>query len=138
MKKTFLRIGALVAMFAVIIGAFGAHGLRETLSSENLATFEIGVRYQFYHAFAILIVGLLMYNRKNKLLIAAGWLFLGGVVLFSGSLYLLAVRETMNLALHWLGPITPIGGLLFIAGWACLIISTYQENQRRKITNESA
>ena len=136
MRKTFLRIGALVAMLAVIFGAFGAHSLKEVLTTEKIATFEIGVRYQFYHAIGILLIGLLLYNRKNKLLIAAGWLFLGGVVLFSGSLYLLAVRETMNLSLAWLGPITPIGGVLFIAGWACLLLSTYQENTRRNIKNE--
>ena len=87
MRKTFLRIGALVAMLAVIFGAFGAHSLKEVLTTEKIATFEIGVRYQFYHAIGILLIGLLLYNRKNKLLIAAGWLFLGGVVLFSGSLY---------------------------------------------------
>ena len=135
MKKTFLRIGGLLAMFAVILGAFAAHSLEEILEPEKLETFDTGVRYQFYHAFAVLIVGLLMYSRKNKVLIAAGWLFIGGVVLFSGSLYLLAIRETMNLGLSWLGPITPLGGLLFIAGWVCFIISTYRDNERRRINN---
>lgn len=132
MRKTFIRIGSLAAMAAVILGAFAAHGLKEHLTPESLVTFQTGVRYHFYHAFAILIVGLLFYNRKTNLLQISGWLFVAGILLFSGSLYLLAVRETMNLGLNWLGPVTPIGGLFFISGWLCLFLSTYQDNQRGK------
>ena len=117
-------------MVAVILGAFAAHALKTHLSPENLATFQTGVRYQFYHAFAILIVGMLLYSRKTNLLSISGWLFTTGILFFSGSLYLLAIRETMNLGLSWLGPITPLGGLFFISGWVCLFISTYQDNQR--------
>lgn len=130
MRKTFVRLGSLAALTAVILGAFAAHSLKEHLSTESLETFQTGVRYHFYHAFAILIVGILLYNRKTNLLRISGWLFTVGILLFSGSLYLLAVRETMNLAMNWLGPVTPLGGLLFISGWTCLFISTYQDNQR--------
>lgn len=130
MRKTFLRIGSLAAMTAVILGAFGAHSLGEHLEPDHLETFQTGVRYHFYHSFAILIVGMLLYNRKTNLLRISGWLFTVGILFFSGSLYLLAIRETMNLNLAWVGPITPIGGLLFISGWVCLFISTFQDNQR--------
>lgn len=117
-------------MIAVILGAFAAHTLKQHLTPEHLDTFQTGVRYQFYHAFAILVVGMLLYSRKTNLLHISGWLFTIGILFFSGSLYLLSVRETMNLALNWLGPITPVGGLFFIAGWVCLFISTFQDNQR--------
>ena len=130
MRKTFIRIGSLAAMTAVILGAFGAHSLEEHLQPEHLETFETGVRYQFYHSFAIIIVGMLLYNRKTNLLRISGWLFTIGILFFSGSLYLLAVRATMNLNISWVGPITPLGGLLFISGWVCLFVSTYQDNQR--------
>lgn len=129
MRKTFLRLGSLAAFLAVGLGAFGAHGLKAILSPEEVNTFEIGVRYQFYHAFALLAVGILAYSRKNKLLHWAGWLFVAGIVLFSGSLYLLAVREEMGLDLPWLGPITPIGGGLFIAGWLAFLVSTFMDRE---------
>jgi uncharacterized membrane protein YgdD (TMEM256/DUF423 family) len=131
MRKTFLRIGSLLALLAVVLGAFGAHGLKAIIAPEQLNTFEIGVRYQFYHAIAILAVGLLSYFRKVKLLHWAGWFFLAGVFLFSGSLYLLSLKEVISLPLALIGPITPIGGLLFIVGWALFFISTFQENERK-------
>jgi len=117
-------------MLAVVIGAFGAHALEEAVATEQLETFEIGVRYQFYHALALIGVGLLMYWRKTSLLPWAGRLFAIGTLLFSGSLYLLALRELLQLNISWVGPITPIGGTLFIIGWALLLVSTYQQNQR--------
>ncbi len=130
MRKTFLRLGSFLALTAVAVGAFGSHGLKEMLSPEQLNTFEIGVRYQFYHALALLAVGLLLYFRKTSLLPWAGWFFTGGIVLFSGSLYLLATRDLLQLSLSWLGPVTPAGGLLFILGWGLFLFSTYQENQK--------
>ena len=117
-------------MLAVVLGAFGAHGLKESISPADLATFEIGVRYQFYHAFALLAVGLLLYLRRTSLLPWAAWLFLGGILLFSGSLYVLALSELLGIDAAWAGPVTPLGGLLFIAGWACLLLSTFQKNER--------
>lgn len=129
MRKLFIRLGAISAAIAVILGAFGAHGLKALLAPEQMDVFETGVRYQFYHTFALLIVGLLLYRRKNRTMLYAGWAFVTGIVLFSGSLYLLAGREALNLNLGGLGLVTPLGGLFFIAGWLLLLISTFQDNQ---------
>lgn len=130
MRKTFLRIGIILALLAVALGAFTSHVLKEYLTPESIATFETGVRYQFYHTLAIILVGVLLYVRKTSYLITSGWLFLGGIILFSGSLYLLSVQDWLGLPLSWVGPITPIGGILFIGGWALLFFSTFQENER--------
>ena len=118
MDRTFLLVGALAAFIGVALGAFGAHGLRNRLSTDMLAVFETGVRYQMYHALAILIVGLAAARLDGWLIRAAGWLFTGGIVLFSGSLYALALS-----GITVLGAVTPIGGLAFLAGWACLAIA---------------
>ena len=118
MDRTFLLIGALAGFLAVALGAFGAHALRERLSSEMLAVFETGVRYQMYHALALLLVSAMMARMGGWLVVASGWLFTAGIVLFSGSLYLLALTGVTIL-----GAITPIGGLAFLAGWACLAIA---------------
>lgn len=116
--RNFMLVGALAAFIGVALGAFGAHGLRSRLSTEMLNVFEVGVRYQMYHAFAVLIVGLIRAHFDGALFVAAGWLFTAGIVLFSGSLYLLALTGTATF-----GAITPIGGLLFLIGWACLAIA---------------
>ena len=108
--------GAFSAGAAVVLGAFGAHGLRTVLSPEMLAVYETGVRYQMYHALALIAVGLAgtsLRNRERRLLLGASWAFGCGTVLFSGSLYALALT-----GLHALGAVTPAGGLAFIAGWA--------------------
>jgi uncharacterized membrane protein YgdD (TMEM256/DUF423 family) len=118
MDRTFLLVGALAAFIGVALGAFGAHGLRNRLSADMLAVFETGVRYQMYHALAILIVGLAAARLDGWLIRAAGWLFTVGIVLFSGSLYALALS-----GITVLGAVTPIGGLAFLAGWACLAIA---------------
>ena len=116
MDRRFLLLGSLLAFVGVALGAFGAHALRSRLSPEMLAVFETGVRYQMYHAFALLVVALAIgHIGAARLLVVAGWLFCGGVALFSGSLYALALTGTTGL-----GAITPIGGLLFLGGWACL------------------
>jgi len=122
MNKKLIIIGAFTALLAVVIGAFGAHGLKALLAPAQLNTFEIGVRYQFYHSFAILLTGILYFHFTNKKLITAGWFFLVGILLFSGSLYLLSCREILGIA-SWtfLGPLTPIGGVLFIIGWGMII-----------------
>jgi uncharacterized membrane protein YgdD (TMEM256/DUF423 family) len=114
--RTFLLLGALAGFIGVALGAFGAHGLRARLSPEMLAVFETGVRYQMYHACAILIVALAAARLDGWLIRAAGWSFVAGIVLFSGSLYLLALSR-----ITILGAITPIGGLAFLAGWGCLV-----------------
>lgn len=119
-----------MAMLAVILGAFGAHSLENLLDPQQLDTFETGARYQFYHAFGLLVVGLLLYWRKNKLLLAAGWFFLTGIVLFSGSLYALSLAEALEIDLSGYGIITPVGGFGFIAGWACLMFATFGKNEK--------
>ena len=117
MDKTFLLIGAVFGALAVALGAFGAHGLRSRLSPEMLAVFETGVRYHMYHALAILLVASLMGRiDAGRLLPAAGWAFTIGILVFSGSLYVLALT-----GITMLGAITPIGGLAFLVGWALLI-----------------
>lgn len=116
MDRTFLLVGALAGFIGVAFGAFGAHGLRSRLSPEMLAVFETGVRYQMYHAFAVLIVALGAARFDGWLIRAAGWSFTAGIVLFSGSLYALALSGVTVL-----GAITPIGGVMLLIGWALLI-----------------
>jgi uncharacterized membrane protein YgdD (TMEM256/DUF423 family) len=118
MDRTFLLIGSILGFLGVVFGAFGAHALRNRLSPEMLSVFETSVRYQMYHAFAILIVAAaIAHFGPARLLIFAGWFFVAGIVLFSGSLYMLAMT-----GVGMLGAITPIGGLLFLAGWGCLAL----------------
>jgi uncharacterized membrane protein YgdD (TMEM256/DUF423 family) len=116
MHRTFLLGGAVLGFLGVAIGAFGAHGLRSRLSPEMLAVFETGVRYQMYHVFALLIVAAAIgHAGQARLLMIAGWSFIAGILIFSGSLYALALTGTTAF-----GAITPIGGLAFLVGWACL------------------
>lgn len=123
MDKLFFLIGAISAGLAVVLGAFGAHALRDRLTPELLDTFETGVRYEIYHAFAILIVALALTRWQSNLVGYAGWAFLVGTILFSGSLYLLALT-----GMRWLGAVTPIGGVAFIAGWVLLAIGVWQSS----------
>jgi uncharacterized membrane protein YgdD (TMEM256/DUF423 family) len=113
--RTFLLIGALSGAVGVALGAFGAHGLRGRLPPEMLGVFETGVRYQMYHTLAILLVAAMADRTESRLLTAAGWSFASGIVLFSGSLYALATTGATVL-----GAVTPLGGLAFLVGWACL------------------
>ncbi len=123
MHKTYLKTAAFLGALTVILGAFAAHKLKSLVSDVAVNTFETGVRYQFYHVFALLAVGMLYASYPNKLLKAAGWLFIVGIIFFSGSLYLLTYKEAAVLpGLKWVGPITPIGGVFFIAGWVCLAL----------------
>jgi uncharacterized membrane protein YgdD (TMEM256/DUF423 family) len=119
MDRTFVLIGALAGVVGVGLGAFGAHGLRGRLSPEMLAVFETGVRYHMYHALALVATAALMGRLDGRLINAAGWLFTAGIVLFSGSLYVVALT-----GVSVFGAITPIGGLAFLAGWACLAIAS--------------
>ena len=114
--RVFLLLGAVYGLLGVVGGAFGAHALRGQLQPEQLAVYHTGVEYQFYHAFALLIVGLLCQPRPAPLLKVAGGCFAAGVLLFSGSLYWFALAGP-----HWLVFVTPLGGLLFMAGWVALI-----------------
>ena len=117
MNRAFVALGAVLAGLAVAAGAFGAHALRPRLSTESLAVFETAARYQMYHALALLALGILMAQAPGHLADWAGRLFVAGIVLFSGSLYLLAFSGA-----RWLGAVTPLGGVAFLAGWACLAI----------------
>jgi uncharacterized membrane protein YgdD (TMEM256/DUF423 family) len=118
MDRTFLLVGALAGFIGVAFGAFAAHALRSRLSPEMLGVFETGVRYQMYHAFAILIVALAAVRLDGWLVRGAGWAFTAGIVLFSGSLYALALTGVTIL-----GAITPVGGLAFLIGWLLLIVA---------------
>lgn len=115
MSRLFFALGALAAGIAVALGAFGAHGLEQRVTPERLQTFETGVKYHMYHALALLVVGWAAAQFPGWPLQAAGYLFLAGIVLFSGSLYLLVLTDT-----PWLGAVTPLGGVAFIVGWALL------------------
>ncbi len=115
MDRVFFVIGALLAFLGVAAGAFGAHSLRDRLSPDMLAIFETGVRYQMYHALALLAVALAQMRWPGTLAMVSGWLFVLGVLIFSGSLYLLSLT-----GVRWLGAITPLGGVAFLAGWLCL------------------
>jgi uncharacterized membrane protein YgdD (TMEM256/DUF423 family) len=118
MNRNFLSIAALLGALCVVLGAFAAHKLREIASPDAVAVFETGVRYQFYHVFALLMVALLSEKFSNKWMVWAGNCFIIGIVLFSGSLYMLtALKIADNTHLNYVGIATPIGGVFFIAGW---------------------
>ena len=127
MNNKLISIAALLAFLAVALGAFGAHTLNELLTTEKLNSFETGVRCQFYHSLALLIIGL----NANKLNATAliGKFMLIGIVFFSFSIYLLSLQELIGINLSILGPITPIGGLLLMISWLILIFKNYKKTQ---------
>ncbi len=118
MDRLFFGIGALSALVSVAAGAFGAHALRARLTPEYLAVFEAAARYQMYHALGLLAIAWAITRWPGALPVWAGWLFVAGTVLFSGSLYILALTGT-----RWWGAVTPLGGVAFLAGWICLALS---------------
>jgi len=118
MQKIFLITGCVLGGLAVMIGAFGAHALKTLLESSGRSeTFETAVKYQFYHALALILLGILMLNLKNTVYNYAGYSFILGTIIFSGSLYILSITGITKF-----GIITPIGGMLFIAGWIFLLL----------------
>ena len=119
MDRLFFGLGALSALVSVAAGAFGAHALRVRLTPEHLAVFETAARYQMYHALGLLAVGWAITRWPGVLPLWAGWLFVAGTLLFSGSLYILALTEA-----RWWGAVTPLGGVAFLAGWLCLAALT--------------
>ncbi len=128
MRKLFLSSGALLGAFGVMIGAFGAHALKPMLeASGRFDTFETAVRYQFYHALALLAVGLLINHSEDKFLKYSGISFLSGVLIFSGSLYTICFSGIKSF-----GIIAPIGGLMMVVGWLCLFYSIIKNNQESK------
>jgi uncharacterized membrane protein YgdD (TMEM256/DUF423 family) len=121
MDRTFALLGSVSALLAVAAGAFGAHTLRARISADLLQTFETAARYQMYHALALYCVAWSATRWPGTPVRAAGWLFVGGTVLFSGSLYLLSLT-----GIRWLAAITPLGGLLFLAGWLGLAAGIFK------------
>jgi len=119
--REWIIIGAIFAALSVLIGAFGAHGLKGKVSIEDLAIFEVGVRYQMYHALALILLGLIGVSMPGKILIFPGIFFCSGIIIFSGSLYLMVLTN-----MRWLGAITPIGGFLLIFGWLSLVLKIYK------------
>lgn len=109
--------GAVLSGLGVLVGAFGAHGLRDRVTADMLAVFETGVRYHLIHGLAVLAVAWAASRWPNAWIGAAGWLFAAGIVVFSGSLYILAIS-----GVRWWGAVTPIGGVCFLAGWAALAV----------------
>lgn len=129
MQKKFLKTAAVLGALSVILGAFGAHALKQLISDKNLQTFETGVRYQFYHVIALFITGILYKDFTNNYLQWAGRLFCLGILLFSGSLYLLSFIELTDMTgLKWVGAITPLGGVCFIIAWLLLALGISKEN----------
>ncbi|MEQ1909882.1 MAG: DUF423 domain-containing protein [Vicinamibacterales bacterium] len=120
MDRTFMFVGALMGFVGVGLGAFGAHALKGRLSPDMLAVFETGVRYQMYHALALLATAALMSRSEGRSVVVAGWSFTAGILIFSGSLYALALTGVTIL-----GAVTPIGGLAFLIGWAALTIAAF-------------
>jgi uncharacterized membrane protein YgdD (TMEM256/DUF423 family) len=118
MERRFVGLGALSGFLAVLAGAFGAHALRMQISADLLAVFETGARYQMYHALALMGAGWATTRWPGTLTTAAGWCFVAGTVLFSGSLYALALTGVRSL-----GAVTPLGGVAFLAGWLCLALA---------------
>jgi len=122
MAKLFITLASLSGMLAVTFGAFGAHALKSRLDEHALSVFQTAVQYHFYHSLALLAVGVIALSQpQTALLRSSGYLFVVGIVVFSGSLYLLSMS-----GLRWLGAITPLGGLAFIAGWGCLAAASWK------------
>jgi uncharacterized membrane protein YgdD (TMEM256/DUF423 family) len=129
MHTNFIKTAALLGALSIILGAFGAHALKEIFTADILQVYETAVRYQMYHAFALLAVGILYKEFTNKKIKLAGDLFIAGIILFSGSLYALCFIEYQHLSsLLWIGAITPLGGLCFIIGWLLLFAGAVKKD----------
>lgn len=127
MYKPLIITALILGAVAVFLGAFGAHGLKGQVDDHLLSTYETAVRYQFYHVFAIALTALMYASIPSKNVLLAGKLFIAGIIVFSGSLYLMTLLSlTPYGQIKWIGAITPIGGLLFISGWLLLAITVYR------------
>lgn len=123
MHKGFIKTAAIFGALSVAIGAFAAHTLKGSISNYALEIFETAVKYQFYHVFALLAVGILYSQFPSKTMKWAGYLFIAGIILFSGSLYILTyVKAAVLPGYNWIGAITPLGGLCFILGWIFIFV----------------
>ncbi|MDX1279153.1 DUF423 domain-containing protein [Oceanihabitans sediminis] len=120
-QQVIIITAALLGMLSVIFGAFGAHALKKILSSDQLQSFEVGVKYQMYHAIVLLVLGF----NSDMVTSATYWCFTLGVLLFSFSIYGLVLSDAKGKKLRFLGPVTPIGGLLLVSGWFLLLLSAF-------------
>jgi len=137
MQIAYVKTACLIGALSVVLGAFAAHALKGHIPENAVNIFETGVRYQFYHVFALLATGILYQNFPNKLIKWAGILFIMGIVIFSGSLYLLTIiKATALTGYDWVGAITPLGGLSFILGWIFLFAGC-SKNKDRMINPEN-
>ncbi len=129
MNKKIVITGVVLIVVAIVLGAFAAHALKEVLDANQLTSFETGVRYQMYHGLGLLLIGL----SAEKFSFSLTWIFglmLFGVVLFSGSIYLLATQDVLGLSFRFLGPITPLGGVLLICAWSVLLIQLIKSKKQ--------
>lgn len=123
MHRGYIKTAAILGALSVALGAFAAHTLKETISDYALGIFETAVKYQFYHVFALLIIGIIFKEFPGKFLNWSGKLFIAGIILFSGSLYVLTyIKAAVLPSYNWVGAITPFGGLCFILGWIFLFL----------------
>ena len=130
MHKGFLITGSLLAALAVALGAFGAHGLKKIVPADTISTFETGVKYQFYHCFALILVAILFEKFPGSWMTYAGYSFIAGILLFSGSLYILTlIKATGTVGLNGIGIVTPFGGLFLIAGWILMAIAFFKSGR---------
>jgi uncharacterized membrane protein YgdD (TMEM256/DUF423 family) len=129
MHKTFLPLGAFSGAIAVALGAFGAHGLKQIVSPDAVTVFQTGVQYQMYHTLALLVVAVIYDRLPNRSIMWAGYFFSFGILFFSGSLYLITALKVAEKAVPpAVGAITPVGGLVFILGWLCLLIGVFKRD----------
>jgi uncharacterized membrane protein YgdD (TMEM256/DUF423 family) len=130
MRRSFLIAGILLAGLAVGLGAFGAHGLKNRVDEQAVDIFKTGVQYQLYHALALILAGIVAMHLPTKLVLWAGNFFMTGILFFSGSLYTITACKAVQMAVpSFVGPITPLGGLLFILGWIFLLIAAVKKKQ---------
>ncbi|WP_282036564.1 DUF423 domain-containing protein [Saccharicrinis aurantiacus] len=121
MKQLVLSIASIYGALSIVLGAFGAHALKKVLTQAQLESFEVGVKYQMYHAIVLLVLGFFL-NFQSKLQVSMGWFFIAGTFLFSFSIYLLSLSNLLGVNFKFLGPVTPLGGLCLIIGWVLLLI----------------
>ena len=121
MNKKIAITGVVLISISIILGAFGAHPLKEVLSSKQMSSYDVGIRYQMYHGLGFLLLGLNA-NKIKSSLSGVYWLLLLGTLMFSGSIYLLSLQDLLGVKLSFLGPVTPLGGVLMISGWISLMV----------------
>ncbi len=133
MHKGYIKTAAFLGALSVMLGAFAAHGLKSIAPEHIVASFETGTRYQFYHVFALSLSAILFKTYPNKLILASGIFFILGIIFFSGSLYIYTYKQIYSItSINWIVFLTPVGGLLFIAGWLCLSLGIKGEGTDAK------